>query len=50
MGLQELLDVFPRGTLVKLLGMCGCAAALRSVLSIAGCLHFLPAAAGVRNQ
>lgn len=42
--------MFPQGTLVKLLGMCGSATSLGSVLSVAGSLHFLPAAAGVRDQ
>lgn len=48
--LQELLVVFPEGTLVKLLGMCGTGKGLRSVLSVAASLDFLPAAAGVRQE
>jgi hypothetical protein len=48
--LQELLGVFPEGTLVKLMGMCGTGKGLRSVLSIAASLDFLPAAAGVRHE
>lgn len=48
--LQELLGVFPEGTLVKLLGMCGTSKGLRSVLSIAASLDFLPAASGVRQE
>ena len=48
--LQELLTVFPEGTLVKLLGMCGTSKGLRSVLAMAASLDFLPATAGVRQE
>jgi hypothetical protein len=48
--LQELLGVFPEGTLLQLLGMCSTGKGLRSVLSIAASLDFLPAAAGVREE
>ena len=48
--LQELLGVFPEGTLVKLLALCGTGKGLRSVLSIGASLDFLPAAAGVRHE
>jgi hypothetical protein len=48
--LQELVGTFPKGMLVKLLGLCGSSKGLRSVLSMAASLHFLPAAAGIRQE
>lgn len=44
------MGTFPKGTLAKLLATCSSTAALRSALSIASSLHFLPAAAAVRDQ